>query len=172
MSHFIPERAVCPICKCHGNCRIHGYYHRHLIDMINGQPTSCEIRIMRLKCSCGHTHAVLCDPIIPYDSHSLTFILHVLTEHFLRLHTIERICEDAQISIKTFYKWLRLYQEHRREWQGLLTSMESDIRSSLDFILSADPFSHFARFFFQRTGISFLQSHANPSHSPRRSVPP
>jgi hypothetical protein len=53
----------CPSCQCPGYLVKHGYYQRTII--INGVKKS--ICILRIKCkSCGKTHAVLPDFIIPY----------------------------------------------------------------------------------------------------------
>ena len=123
---------------------------------------------MRVICSCGATHAILPDPIIPYEQHSLFFILRVLAEHFLRIRTVEKICEAFKITRNTFYKWLRLFESHRQEWQGTLASIETDVLRFLLDLVSKEPFSDFARQFFQLTSFSFLQSHKNPAPNRRR----
>lgn len=100
--------------------------------------------------------------------HSLFFILRVLAEHALRLRSVEPICEIFDISLKTFFRWQKFFEEHRREWQGLLTSIETDLKAAMLELVRKDPFSAFAFFFFRLTGLSLLQSHKNPSRSPRK----
>ena len=172
MEDFRPETETCPLCKRTGDCRIHSYYNRFIIDFVSGSPVVDQIRISRIICSCGHTHAILPDPIIPYDSYTLFFILRVLVEYHLRLKTVNRLCEDFMIPTTTLYRWIRLYNDHRREWQGLLTVMEQEILDSLKNLIRKDPYSSFAIFFFQKTNRSFMQSHKNPTHSHRITPPP
>ncbi|MFQ7288271.1 MAG: DUF6431 domain-containing protein [Lacrimispora saccharolytica] len=51
------------------------------MDFIHGKPVTQEITVLRLVCvSCGHTHAVLPDMIIPYSGYGLFFILLVLCQ--------------------------------------------------------------------------------------------
>ena len=172
MESFKPEMETCPLCKRTGDCHIHAYYNRFIIDFISGAPVIDQIRIPRIICSCGHTHAILPDPIIPYDSYTLFFMLRVLAEYHLRLKTVNKICEVFMIPTTTLYRWIHLYNDHRREWQGLLSSVEQDVLDSLKNLIRKDPFSDFATFFFQKIGKSFMQSHKNPTHSPRIAAPP
>lgn len=171
MDHLCPGTEACPCCGCRGEMRIHGYYGRSLIEFIDGRPVEVSLCVCRLicrRCKRPSTHAVLPDPVIPYCRHSLFFILRVLAEHALRIRSIERICEVFDISLKTFFRWQKLFEEHRREWQGLLTSMETSLKAAILELVRFDPFSDFASYFFRLTGLSLLQSHKNPSHLPRK----
>ena len=82
--------------------------------------------------------------------------------------TISDLCEKFSITHSMLYRWKSLYEEHRKEWQGLLGTVTVDIFSSLKYLASIDPFSIFASSFFETTALSFLQSHSNPALSPRR----
>lgn len=164
---------TCPCCGCKGKMRIHAYYGRSLIDISGGRPIKEELCVCRLICKqCRHTttHAILPDPIIPYRRHSLFFILRVLAEHAIRLRSIEKICEVYGISVRTFYRWQRLFHNHRAEWHGLLAAAETDLKASLLSLVRKDPFSSFAVFFIRLTGFSILQAHQNPAHSRRRAA--
>ncbi len=172
MMSFDPHKEVCPICGRTGDCVPFASYDRYIIDFVYGSPVTSTIKISRIKCSCGHTHAILPDPLIPYDQYSLFFILRVLMEHQLRLHTVSELCDRFGISVSTLYRWKALFDEHCREWLGLLTFMEQSRSSSLKKLIRLDPYSDFAAFFFRKTGLSFMQSHKNPSHSPRSMLPP
>ena len=172
MIAFVPEAEVCPTCRRKGDCKIHGYYNRFVIDFIDGASVCQSIRILRVICSCGHTHAILPDPVIPYDSYSLCFILRVLIEYYHRLYTVERLCEKFGITPTMLYRWKKLYLKHRREWQGLLKTVEQDVLDSLKALIRLDPFKDFAVLFFRKTGLSFMQSHKNPAYFKRRINPP
>ena len=164
MDHPRPATEVCLDCGCKGSMRIHAYYNRTLIEFIDGHPVETSLCICRLicqQCKRPSTHSILPDPIIPYCRHSLFFILRVLTEHAIRLRSIERICEVFEISLRTFYRWQKLYNEHRREWQGLLASMETSLKDSILELIRKDSFCTFAASFIRQTTFSILQSHAN-----------
>ncbi len=163
MRKFVPEREVCPACGCKGSCRVHAYYDRFVVDFVNGRSVSSRIRVTRVICSCGHTHAILPDPLIPYRSYSLFFILRVLAEYFLRAKTVTGICAAFLITPSMLYRWKKLFLEHRREWLGFIPSLEKTIRVSLRDLAIMDPFSSFAASFFRQTGLTFLQSHKNPA---------
>ena len=164
MDTFCPEKQTCPVCGSSFNCQIHAYYGRRIIDFICGIPVTTEVTVLRLACqSCGHTHAVLPDLIIPYSSYSLFFILRVLAEAFLHISSLERLCERFCITRNQLYKWKQLFQQHKREWLGILEDSET---SGMDFLLMLaikPDYSSFAMDFTKQTAYSFLQSHRNPS---------
>lgn len=172
MKHLQPGIETCPYCGSSGELHVHAYYGRTLIEFIDGHPVKIRLCICRLvcnQCRSQSTHAILPDPIIPYCRHSLFFILRVLAEHALHLRSVEKICQFYEISIRTFYRWQKLFYAHRAEWQGLLASMESSLKEVILELVQREPFSTFAVGFFRLTGFSILQSHANPSRSRRRS---
>lgn len=163
MRSFCPELETCPICGSRGNCGIHAYYGRRIIDFIQGQTVRHDICVLRLICSCGHTHAVLPDLIIPYSSYGLFFILRVLAEFFSGRASVEKLCERFSITGNQFHKWLKLWKIHRELWLGVLDSMDS---TDSDFILTLvlqKAYSDFSAGFFDRFSFSFLQSHKNPA---------
>ena len=122
-----------------------------------------NVTVLRLVCeSCGHTHAILPDPIIPYSTYSLFFILRVLAEAFAGFLTREQLCERFGITASQLYKWLSLFRQHKQEWLGLLSSAEIPDPIFLRRLCSLEPFSCFAKEFFLKCMVSFLQSHSNP----------
>ena len=67
MAKFQPELETCPICGSTGNCHIHDYYGRSIIDFRDGKRQKSDLCVMRVFCdSCEHAHAILPDIIIPY----------------------------------------------------------------------------------------------------------
>ena len=163
MAKFQPQQETCPICGSSGNCHIHDYYGRSVIDFRNAHPVKDELCVMRVYCdSCNHAHAILPDCIIPYATYSLFFILRLLGEYFMGLSSVERLCEKFGITRNQLYKWLTLWKEHKREWLGLLTDAETSDKSFFRRIISADSYSAFSMEFIRCLRISFLQSHANP----------
>ena len=59
MEHFKPERETCPICGSTGNCHIHHYYGRSIIDFKAGRQEKSDLCVLRVFCdSCKHAHAI------------------------------------------------------------------------------------------------------------------
>lgn len=173
MVSFQPETEVCSFCNCKGRCRIHGYYERSIIDFSDGSVIYNSIHIPRVLCTgCRHTHAILPDPIIPYSTYSLLFILQVLNTYFNHSLTIVVLCERFQIVPAMLYRWIKLFRKHRQEWQGILSFQEQSDASFLSDLFRNSPYCSFASSFTKLTSVSFLQSHRNPSSSKRSNSPP
>ena len=163
MSHFKPRRETCPICGSFGNCRIHAYYGRHIIDFISGRPAKADICVLRVFCdSCRHSHAILPDVIIPYSGYSLFFLLRLLGEYFSGLFHVEELCERFGISQNQLYQWISLWHIHKQEWLGVLADLEVSDWSFLKTLLSYSRYSSFSMGYAIQCDNSFMQSHANP----------
>ena len=68
----------CPYCNSKGNLIFHDSYSRYMVSLKNNCPVTVVLRIPRVKCtSCGHTHALLPEMLIPYSSYSLRFAVVV-----------------------------------------------------------------------------------------------
>jgi len=164
MDGFRPQLQTCPCCGAKGSCSIHAYYGRSLVDFMGGKTVRHSLCILRLICSCGHTHAILPDFIIPYSSYGLFFLLRVLAEYFLRLVSIERLCERFCITPKQLYHWLSLFRKQKDEWMGMLSSLETSGLFFLKSLFTMPGYSTFASAFVRCFSVSFLQSHKNPAH--------
>lgn len=166
MALFRPQLETCPVCESTGNLHIHSYYKRNLIDFINGNVVHHDISITRVVCdSCGTTHAILPDFIIPYCSYSLFFVLQVLGTYFMHLFSVEKLCERFSITLKQLYKWVSLWKSHKELWLGYLDNLETPSRSFIFQLGKNDSYSSVASSFVSRFGFSFLQSHANPKNA-------
>ena len=84
---------VCPFCGAKGTCKKRGSYERSLVTFSNGTAEVIRLKIPRVQCSCGKSHALLPDFIVPYLSYSLPMILLILSDCFKRRLTIRGICE-------------------------------------------------------------------------------
>ena len=154
---------VCPACGSRGNCVPHGGYKRSLIDMEHGKVTYGSVEIKRVRCkSCGHTHALLPDYIVPYAAYSLLFILRVLCTYFLGRETVEQLCQRYEISPSMLYEWKALFREHKGLWLGALKDAETAAADFIRRLLNLPSYSlDFSRPFYGKTAFSFLQRHKN-----------
>ena len=171
MEQFKPELETCPICGSTGNCHIHDYYGRLIIDFKAGRQVKSDLCILRVSCdSCQHAHAILPDIIIPYSSYSLLFILRILGEYFAGLYSIEQLCERYGISRNQFYKWLALWKSHKQQWLGLMADAENSDFSFLKHLIALETYSGFSMDFIRQSTHSFLQSHKNPIPVPPKNA--
>lgn len=157
---------VCPFCGAKGNCAAHGSYQRSLLDIRDSKVSCGRVEIKRVRCeSCGHTHAIIPDYIVPYSSYSLFFILRVLAAYFLRLKTVEQLCEQYQISPSTLYQWKLLFLSHKEIWLGVLKDADTTPTKFIQSLSAASYSADFGWPFFLKTARSFLQNHRDAAFS-------
>ena len=149
MALFQPHLETCPICGSTGNCHIHDYYGRSIVDFISGRQEKSSL--------------CLPDVIIPYSTYSLFFVLRILAEYFAGLHTSEQLCERFDISDNQLRKWISLWRSHKRQWLGLLDDASTSDQAFLEEIVTSRSYSIFSMSFICQLSHSFLQSHKNPS---------
>ena len=163
MEQFKPQFETCPICGSTGNCHIHDYYGRSVIDFKGGRQDKSQLCVLRVFCdSCQHAHAILPDIIIPYSGYSLFFVLRILGEYFAGLYTIEQLCQRFNVSQNQFYKWLTLWKSHKKEWLGLLADTETSDYDFFNQLVALHSYSSFSMEFIRLTSHSFMQCHKNP----------
>ena len=163
MKLFIPEKETCPCCKAKGCCIVHSYYDRSIIDFYNGESVKASICIMRVICkSCGATHAILPDSIIPYNSYSLFFVLEVLTDYYKNNLSLPNVCQRYDISLKVLSKWIKLFKTHKSNWLGVTKDFQVSDYDFLSKLTITDNFSSFSKDFILKLSFSFLQAHKNP----------
>lgn len=170
VSSFNPSKCSCPLCGALGHMNPFSSYHRDLISVSNGNRTESSLIVPRFLCtSCGHTHAILPDVLIPYSSYSLRFILSVLFEYLQHKRTVMDLCEHWEISISTLYDWIHLFLEHYNSW---CRSLDRILWISHDAVSSVGNTESFPSLFFTQFHFSFLQhrktSPSNSMHPPDR----
>ena len=152
---------VCPYCDSKGQMILHDSYSRYMITLKANHIETKILQIPRVKCaSCGHTHAVLPEVLIPYSSYSIRFVLMVLKDYFLHTHTVEKICEMYQIAHSTLYAFRDLFFSHKKLILGALNDAQ---KKQSDFIAEIDGQLLFQ--FWKSFRFSFLQAdHASDFH--------
>lgn len=164
-------QVMCPSCGAVGQCRPHGSYHRNILHFLDGTTQILRIRIQRVLCPCGHSHALLPDFIVPYLSYSLPMILRILADYFSRRLTVTSICDKYGICVPALYRLKKQFLLHKREWLGILKDMETDGAAFLDQLHGSQDYSADASGFLRQTTYSFLQSHKNPANCARPHFP-
>ena len=158
------KKLRCPSCGQTGHIRIISYYERDIIQARYGRPDYGRIRIPYLQCSCGASHAALPDVLIPFKSHTLRFILAVLSAYYSRPGgiSVSKLCDCDRwdISPSTLYEWKKLFEVHYAQWCAacrMIIKLASDALSRVEG-LPALPESFHTLF-----GRCFLQRCAKPS---------
>ena len=167
LKSFHPEGERCPSCGALGQCRLYASYDRNIVDLIDGKPVSNLLHICRVLCTCGHSHAILPDFIVPYRQYSLLFILYILQVCFTHSMTLEEILIRFGVSHQLLKRWKEAFGKHKDLWLGIVRSRLVSFRGFLEQLLSLDPFSGFTNGFYRKTLYSFLQSHGNPANCRR-----
>lgn len=165
---FNPGRFSCPVCRTkYPYWKRHATYERYIVSFEDGKSITYQVIIIRYRCSsCGHTHALLPEFLVPYRSYSLLFILTVLKDYFSRNLTIEKICEKYSISASTIYSLKVLFLRQKKIWLGLL---EDSCTTAAIFVKACfDNYIYFLEEFFLETNLSFLQTSRRwiKAHSP------
>lgn len=157
---------VCPYCGQKGTCKRRGSYERNLVTFSEGNPQVLRLKVPRVQCPCGKSHALLPDFIVPYLSYSLPMILQILCDYFCRHLTVRGICEKYLITPPVIYRFKKLFLLHKKEWLGIVRDMDLSPPAFMEELL-AGPFSAFHDAFLRLTTYSFLQPHKNPANCER-----
>jgi transposase-like protein len=148
----------CPACGAAGKLSPYGIYSRGLVSYVNGKTIDERVNPRRFDCtSCGVTHALLPDILVPYSPYSLHFKLTALSAYYERSTTVVAICEHFGIAVSTLYSWIKLLSEHKELLLGAVASMEESAITFLRSLFEAACLSDCLRSFFRQHAFSFMQ---------------
>lgn len=166
------SKIKCPCCKASGQCEYISPYKRMMISAVDDTPKIQCLSIKRVRCtSCGHTHAILPDILIPYGSYSIRFILIVLTKYLARKISVAEFCDRWHIAVSTLYTWIHLFIDHYSSFVSALDRISS---ISAKVIASVEDHDGFIKAFYERFRFHFMQRKTtsySPPHSPSDSYP-
>lgn len=159
--NLIPS--VCPTCGAPASAfHKDGHYTRQFICYQDKQAVYYELNINCLECSsCGHSHAILPNCIIPYSSYSIGFITNVLYHYLTKQYrTIEELCLRFEISITTFYRIYHCFKSDSILMKAVTTIFEYlselEIATAL-FQMLPESFYPILTQFSCMYGFSFMQ---------------
>ena len=155
---FCHHGEKCPHCGAFGKLSPYGNYSRNLVSHKDGMTIESRISPHRFEClSCGLTHALLPDILIPYSPYSLRFKLAVLAAYFERKTTVASVCERFGIAISTLYSWKQRLLEHKELLLGTLANLEVSAITFVQSLFGAPCLSGHLHSFFNRYAFSFMQ---------------
>lgn len=175
IASFRPGSCQCPVCGAVGRFSKIRPYQRELISISSGKRIEVSVSVPRFLCgSCGHSHAVLPDILVPFGSYSLRFILTILHGYLERSCTVADFCAHWEIAVSTLYGWIHLFLEHYNAWCRILDRILWVCHDALAVVSGT---GSFPSAFFRLFRFSFLQGlKASPSGCPppqdRRCRPP
>ena len=148
----------CPRCGAFGKLSPCGSYSRDLVSYEDGVTVDSRVSPRRFKCaSCGATHALLPDILIPYSPYSLRFKLTALTAYFDKDTIVSAVCERFGIAISTLYSWKKLLLEHKELLLGIIVSQKESATFFIQSLLLSPCLSERLSSFFRRHAFSFMQ---------------
>ena len=159
----------CPRCGAAGKLSPYGDYSRNLVSYKDGMLIESRISPRRFVCaSCGVTHALLPDILIPYSPYSLRFKFAILTAYFKKDTNVTVICECFGIAVSTLYDWKKRLLEHKELLLGVLVSRKDSALAFIQDMFGSNYLSDHLCNFFHRYAFSFMQ---HPSRTATRSPP-
>jgi len=148
----------CPFCGANGKLSPYGAYTRGLVSHGKGKTTQTRVDINRFICdSCGATHGLLPDILVPYSPYTLRFKLNVLIAYFERETTVVKICEHFGIAVSTLYEWKKCLLLHKQLLLGVIIDMKKPALAFLYELLNSHRLSDILLGFFRKYAWSFLQ---------------
>jgi hypothetical protein len=161
---FKHDNECCPRCGARGKLTPYGGYWKWLVSIDGKGANAKRIYALRFECrSCGATHALLPDILVPYSQYSLRFKLTVLIAYFERDEAVIAVCERFGIAVSTVYEWKKILLLHKALFLGVLLDQKEPALTFLNGLLSGDPLSDHLKGFFQRYAFSFLQDKPIPA---------
>jgi len=157
----------CPSCGAVGLLSPNGCYMRNLVTYRDGRIIGSRISVDLFKCaSCGASHALLPDILVPYSPYSLRFKLTVLLAYFERKTTVAAVCEHFGIAVSTLYEWKKIFLSHKELFLGVIASLKEPALDFLKHLFGSDCLSDRLHSFFRRHAFSFMQNHKTARSRP------
>ena len=167
---YIHHTEQCPRCGAIGKLSEIKGYTRWIVYRSGGMTANSRAEVRRFNCeSCGATHALLPDILVPYSVYSLQFKMSVLIAYSERETTVVKICESFDIAVSTLYEWKKLIAGHKDLMLGALISLKTPALDFLRGLLGSCRVSEPLGSFFGKYGFSFMQG---PRTATTRPVPP
>ena len=149
---ILPLHQIRCVCGAAGQLVRHAYYNRK----VKRRKGTVKLLILRVKCqSCGRTHAILTDQIVPYEQVAVD-LQQEMIQFSLWSSEIQKLLEvNQKITESDVAAVKRRFKKH---WKERLAAMEKEITDNIsDLVHSA--FSIFHRQFMQiRSGINLAFS--------------
>ena len=140
ISNLQLHHLMCPSCGHSACLSVHGYYLRsvHTSDGL------LIIRILRVKCSCGRTHAILLSSMVPYSR-----IPVEVQSRIAACESSSKAVIRTEIGFSDISEWTirNIYRNFQRFWKEMLLSISQDLKYPAELVINS--FKHFRRQFMQ-----------------------
>lgn len=168
-------------CKC-DHCGAIGHFHRHasyLRYFISFESNTLQIQtldILRVQCvSCQKTHSVLPKDVIPFQLHSLHYVLTILQSFYTISPSKRSTAKAMETNIDFVRRKLRLFQyalssleAFLRETGQLTSDTNLSPKTALSYLLEE---SFDFRAYFRAHNVPLFLNRRNTSSYPLRFIP-
>jgi hypothetical protein len=153
--------ARCPVCNAPISTEAFCSYQRNFTYIQDGTVTDSIITVDRLRCaSCGSTHALLPEAVVPYSPFSVCLVAHLIIDWLNHdYESIEELAARYRVAINTFYRLKARFVScvrlaygmvaHEEEMDGAARILIGKQTAAADGLLCA---------FFDSVGASFCQA--------------
>lgn len=101
------DRNICPCCHAKNKLIKYGKYERNLSILEDNDVNNYRISVQRVMCkSCGHTHALLPNFIVPYKIMALFSIAQVVQR--VVTSSAYKLAESINLSVQMIYTYLAI----------------------------------------------------------------
>ena len=145
---FLPLYQIRCVCGQAGHLVRHAYYNRK----VKRRKETVDLCVLRVKCqSCGRTHAILTDQIVPYEQVAVDLQQEMILFSLWSPEIQKMLEENQDITESDVATVKRRFKKH---WKERLSAMGKEITDSISDLIRA-AFSTFHRQFMQiRSGIN------------------
>lgn len=154
----------CPRCNTSKHFVNHCSYVRNICSIVDSKIISTTIEILRLKCnSCGQTHALLPDDVIPYCYYGKSFVMHCLKLYYIDNKNVSEIVSLTNTYEKLIYKFLKIYSGEfcslmffLKSYLSIYLETKTPPRKIFSILNSIENFKNFLKEYFSSTNRVFL----------------
>lgn len=166
----------CDHCGAIGHFHRHGSYSRFFITFESELPQIHTIDILRLQCvSCKKTHSILPRDVIPFQLHSLPYVLTLLYTFYTQTSSKRSTAKHMKVNLDFVRRKLLLFLQSLSSIEAFLR--ETDVFTSNDNLSIETALSYLfhaefdLRDYFRTHNVPLFLNRRNTNAYPLRFIP-
>lgn len=170
------SKCKCDHCGAIGRFHRHASYSRYFISFESNTPQIQTLDILRVQCvSCQKTHSVLPKDVIPFQLHSLHYVLTILQTFYTTSPSKRSTAKAMETNIDFVRRKLLLFQfalssleAFLRETGQLTSDTNLSLKTALSYLLEE---SFDFKAYFRTHNVPLFLNRRNTSSYPLRFIP-
>lgn len=170
------SKCKCDYCGAIGHFHRHASYSRYFISFESNTPQIQTLDILRVQCvSCQKTHSILPKDVIPFQLHSLHYVLTMLQTFYTTSPSKRSTAKSMNTNIEFVRRKLHLFQcalfsleAFLRETGQLTSDANLSLETALSYLLQE---SFDFRAYFRTHNVPLFLNRRNTSSYPLRFIP-